>query len=288
MIHNNVGKVRILGDSTPDRNIILDFPSTTLTYGHEVTSPYLPPYDSLAPIPLPQTPPAPLCVSSPTIPLSPPSTVILPPPSGGSEGGGYTYPSPPPIYSYPNLPPTQFYPPPTFPNSPTIVYPSPTNLPPSPEFVPAPATPIYLRPSPPQSPPTANVPFTPLPPEFTPAPTVFLPPVVYPPPAVPPPPYIAPPMALWCVAKPSVPEPIIQEAMNYACGSGADCDQILPNGSCFSPDSLIAHASFAFNSYWQRTKVGGGTCEFGGTAMLVTVDPSKLLISFVLQIDSYP
>ncbi|KAL6198797.1 hypothetical protein ACLB2K_028586 [Fragaria x ananassa] len=62
--------------------------------------------------------------------------------------------------------------------------------------------------------------------------------------------------------------------MNYACGSGADCDAIQPNGSCFQPDSLFAHASFAFNSYWQRTKVAGGTCDFGGTAILVTVDPS--------------
>ncbi|KAM1122851.1 hypothetical protein FF1_004314 [Malus domestica] len=61
--------------------------------------------------------------------------------------------------------------------------------------------------------------------------------------------------------------------MNYACGSGADCASIQPNGSCFMPDTLFAHASYAFNSYWQRIKVAGGTCSFGGTAMLVTVDP---------------
>lgn len=28
------------------------------------------------------------------------------------------------------------------------------------------------------------------------------------------------------------------------------------------------------------TKVAGGTCDFGGTAMLVTVDPSKIIFSF--------
>ncbi|KAL0353375.1 UNVERIFIED_CONTAM: Glucan endo-1,3-beta-glucosidase 4 [Sesamum angustifolium] len=79
---------------------------------------------------------------------------------------------------------------------------------------------------------------------------------------------------MWCVAKPAVPDPIIQEAMNYACGSGADCGQIQPSGSCFEPNTLLAHASYAFNSYWQRTKVTGGTCDFGGTALLVTIDPS--------------
>jgi hypothetical protein len=37
----------------------------------------------------------------------------------------------------------------------------------------------------------------------------------------------------------------------------------------------MAHASFAFNSYWQRAKAAGGTCDFAGSAMLITRDPSK-------------
>lgn len=84
------------------------------------------------------------------------------------------------------------------------------------------------------------------------------------------------------MAKPAVPDPIIQEAMNYACGSGGDCESIQANGVCFQPDTLYAHASYAFNSYWQRTKVAGGTCDFGSTAMLVTVDPSYDSCHFVL------
>lgn len=101
----------------------------------------------------------------------------------------------------------------------------------------------------------------------------FQPPIVYPPPLAPP----LPPGAgqtLWCVAKPTVPDPIIQEAMDYACGSGAECGSIQPAGACYHPNTVLAHASFAFNSYWQQSKAAGGTCDFGGTATIVTRDPS--------------
>ncbi|XP_021671795.1 pollen-specific leucine-rich repeat extensin-like protein 4 [Hevea brasiliensis] len=255
-------------------------PSNTDPY---VSSPFsLPPYDSLSPNPLPENAP-PFCIYPPNTPL-PPSTTI-PTPSGSTPNlpppSPFSYipptlpiPSPPPgpIGVVPSPPETT-----PIPNPPEIVPSPPTLIPGPPETVPSPIT--YM-PSPPGSvlsppypefsPPT----FVPSPTGYVPSPTIFLPPVVYPPPIGPPPPRTGPPQALWCVAKPSVPDPIIQEAMNYACASGADCDSIQPNGSCFEPNTLFAHASYAFNSYWQRTKVAGGTCSFGGTAMLVTVDPS--------------
>lgn len=80
---------------------------------------------------------------------------------------------------------------------------------------------------------------------------------------------------LWCVAKPSVPPETLQDALDYACGEGgADCEAIRPRGSCYYPNTVTAHASYAFNSYWQKTKKNGGTCGFGGTAMLIDSDPS--------------
>ncbi|KAK6162096.1 hypothetical protein DH2020_001937 [Rehmannia glutinosa] len=196
---------------------------------------------------------------------------------------GPSTPSAPPASSVPMLPGPTPIPPstpdsPPFSNPPTIIPNPPDVVPNPPTNVPTPTEPVfsppYYEPSPPSS--------VPSPPRNIPSPSGsvpsprFLPPIVYPPPTVPPPPHRAPTTALWCVAKASVPEPIIQEAMNYACGSGADCDQIQPSGSCFQPNTLFAHASYAFNSYWQRTKVTGGTCDFGGTALLVTVDPSNL------------
>ncbi|MED6204851.1 hypothetical protein PIB30_012622 [Stylosanthes scabra] len=88
----------------------------------------------------------------------------------------------------------------------------------------------------------------------------------------------------WCVAKPSVPALKLQQALEYACGEGgADCKEILPMGKCYNPDSVVAHASYAFNSYWQKYKRNGGTCYFGGTAMLVNSDPSFLHCRFILS-----
>ncbi|XP_009379327.2 glucan endo-1,3-beta-D-glucosidase [Pyrus x bretschneideri] len=100
------------------------------------------------------------------------------------------------------------------------------------------------------------------------------------------PPAPAPQMAvhkLWCVAKPTVPSDTLQVAMDYACGDGdADCKEIMPDGNCYNPDSVVAHASYAFNSYWQKNKRTGGTCNFDGTAMLINNDPSYLQCRFVL------
>ncbi|OAY76523.1 plasmodesmata callose-binding protein 1 [Ananas comosus] len=125
-----------------------------------------------------------------------------------------------------------------------------------------------------------------------PVPVPANPPDVFPVPPMPPclaAPTVAPPPGsgeegmggLWCVAKPTVPEEKLQEAMDYACGEGgADCEEIKPNGSCYYPDNVVAHASYAFNSYWQMTKQRGGSCGFDGTALLVNTDPS--IISFAL------
>lgn len=97
-------------------------------------------------------------------------------------------------------------------------------------------------------------------------------------------PQIFPVQKLWCVAKPSVPEETLQQAMDYACGEGgADCMEITPQGNCYNPDTVVAHASYAFNSYWQKHKRNGGTCSFGGTAMLINSDPSFLHCRFVLS-----
>ncbi|KAE9585003.1 putative glucan endo-1,3-beta-D-glucosidase [Lupinus albus] len=232
-----------------------------------------------SPITIIPGPPGSLSTPTPGIDVSPPSTI-----TPGSPNPVLN----PPVFE-PGPPETTMRPP-YFEPSPPFYIPSPTPNPilNPPIIEPGPPettmSPPYSEPNPPLNIPSPTSAIIPGPPitfpspiggGIVPSPTVFQPPIVYPPPSVPPPRNAAPSTTLlWCVAKPSVPDPIIQEAMNYACDSGAECDSILPNGPCFEPNSVYAHASYAFNSYWQKTKAAGGTCEFGGTAILVSIDPS--------------
>lgn len=84
----------------------------------------------------------------------------------------------------------------------------------------------------------------------------------------------------WCVANGGYSEEKLKHALDYACGEGgADCAPIQPGATCYNPNTLEAHASFAFNSYYQKKSRGGGTCDFGGVAYVVTQAPSKSLLS---------
>ncbi|KAK3161359.1 hypothetical protein QOZ80_1BG0076130 [Eleusine coracana subsp. coracana] len=78
----------------------------------------------------------------------------------------------------------------------------------------------------------------------------------------------------WCVASASASPTALQVALDYACGYGADCSPIQQGGSCFNPDTVKDHASYAFNSYYQKNPAPT-SCDFGGTATLTTTDPSS-------------
>nr|AAD26909.1 putative beta-1,3-glucanase [Arabidopsis thaliana]AAM15281.1 putative beta-1,3-glucanase [Arabidopsis thaliana] len=86
----------------------------------------------------------------------------------------------------------------------------------------------------------------------------------------------------WCVANGDAGEERLQGGLDYACGEGgADCRPIQPGANCYSPDTLEAHASFAFNSYYQKKGRAGGSCYFGGAAYVVSQPPSKYNFFFV-------
>lgn len=91
----------------------------------------------------------------------------------------------------------------------------------------------------------------------------------------------------WCVATPSASQTALQVALDYACGiGGADCSAIQPGGRCYNPNSVRDHASYAFNSYYQKTPLPN-SCNFGGTALITSTNPSKLFFSLFLYNSSH-
>ncbi|XP_022925619.1 glucan endo-1,3-beta-glucosidase-like isoform X2 [Cucurbita moschata] len=79
----------------------------------------------------------------------------------------------------------------------------------------------------------------------------------------------------WCIASSSASPTALQVALDYACGyGGADCSAIQTGGSCFEPNTMRDHASYAFNQYYQKNPAPT-SCVFGGTAQLTSTDPSS-------------
>uniref|UniRef100_M4D3P6 glucan endo-1,3-beta-D-glucosidase n=1 Tax=Brassica campestris TaxID=3711 RepID=M4D3P6_BRACM len=79
----------------------------------------------------------------------------------------------------------------------------------------------------------------------------------------------------WCVASSQASVTELQTALDWACGPGSvDCSAVQPDQPCFEPDTVLSHASYAFNTYYQQSGANSSDCSFGGVSVEVDKDPS--------------
>lgn len=81
--------------------------------------------------------------------------------------------------------------------------------------------------------------------------------------------------AAWCVCRSDMSSNVLQKTLDYACGAGADCSPIIQNGACYNPNTMLAHCSYAVNSYYQKKGQAQGACDFAGSATLSSTDPGN-------------
>ncbi|GMN34721.1 hypothetical protein TIFTF001_004857 [Ficus carica] len=83
--------------------------------------------------------------------------------------------------------------------------------------------------------------------------------------------------SVWCVAKPHAEEKVLQAVLDFCCGpGGVDCREIYnESGDCFEPNKVVAHASYAMNSYYQMHGRNYWNCDFKGTGLVTFTDPSR-------------
>ncbi|GMI83435.1 hypothetical protein HRI_002012800 [Hibiscus trionum] len=82
--------------------------------------------------------------------------------------------------------------------------------------------------------------------------------------------------ATYCVCKDGVGEQALQGALDYACGHGADCSAIQPNGACYNPNTVKDHCTYAVNSYFQNSRQVAESCVFSGAATVSATPPTNI------------
>ncbi|KAL5720433.1 hypothetical protein ACHQM5_013102 [Ranunculus cassubicifolius] len=82
-------------------------------------------------------------------------------------------------------------------------------------------------------------------------------------------------IGLFCVAKPDADPVALGRGLDWACGQGkANCGPLQDGQPCFEPNDIFNHSSYAYNDYYHKTQAAGGTCDFDGSAITTTIDPS--------------
>lgn len=79
----------------------------------------------------------------------------------------------------------------------------------------------------------------------------------------------------WCVPKKGATDASLQSNINWACTSGGvDCSAVKAGGPCFNPNTIRSHAAYIMNAYYQAKGHQDFNCDFSGTGVVTTSDPS--------------
>ncbi|KAK1380230.1 hypothetical protein POM88_026974 [Heracleum sosnowskyi] len=77
----------------------------------------------------------------------------------------------------------------------------------------------------------------------------------------------------WCVAKPGTSPDMLEQNTVYACNY-VDCSIIRQGGVCFDAPNKLVLASVVMNTYYKREGSNSWNCDFAGTGMISSTDPS--------------
>lgn len=81
----------------------------------------------------------------------------------------------------------------------------------------------------------------------------------------------------YCTARQGSDPKMLQAALDWACGVGkVDCSPLLQGKECYEPDNVIAHSTYAFDTYYHQKGKVPEACDFNGVAEITTTDPSKI------------
>ncbi|KAK6135865.1 hypothetical protein DH2020_030352 [Rehmannia glutinosa] len=78
----------------------------------------------------------------------------------------------------------------------------------------------------------------------------------------------------WCVPKADASDAALQKNLDWVCSIGIDCKPIQPGAACYNPNTVRDHAAFAMNSYYHAKGLFDINCDFVGTGVVTTTDPS--------------
>lgn len=86
---------------------------------------------------------------------------------------------------------------------------------------------------------------------------------------------------VWCVVRTNADVYAVQSALNWACAR-INCGPTYVGGTCFVPNTIWAHASWAFNAYYNSMNGAQDACNFSGTAYVSSNDPGEYYSSALL------